>query len=229
MNRELTKQDITVVECLLQDCNGIFKIESEDILSVDFSKYLSTLNSTTLNKLLKRGKNIYNFKQKCSLCNNSECIPVSKSGLFIELKLLRDGYKFICNACSRKKQIELKQREQQRIYERTLNFISIWLEPKGIILPSDFSWYKFTYCEMDPVNVKKYILAMDYKEFLCTPYWKVISYRVKRNAGFKCQLCNVGGNLNVHHRTYSIHGEEHCNLKELICLCQECHGKHHKK
>jgi 5-methylcytosine-specific restriction endonuclease McrA len=35
--------------------------------------------------------------------------------------------------------------------------------------------------------------------------------------------------VNVHHRTYEHHGEEHQYLDDLILLCHPCHSKFHGK
>ena len=78
-------------------------------------------------------------------------------------------------------------------------------------------------------NVAEYIRAMEYKDFLQSPYWKDISEYKKKTAGNRCQLCNKREVLNTHHRTYSIHGYEILNLDDLIVLCEQCHTKFHNK
>jgi hypothetical protein len=78
-------------------------------------------------------------------------------------------------------------------------------------------------------NIAEYIKAMEYKEFLQTPYWKDISDYKKKMANNRCQLCNKKGVLHTHHRTYSIHGYEINNLDDLIVLCEDCHKKFHNK
>lgn len=55
------------------------------------------------------------------------------------------------------------------------------------------------------------------------------SYIKKKEAGFRCELCNGEKNLEVHHRTYENHGYEWFNQDDLICLCHDCHETHHKK
>ena len=75
--------------------------------------------------------------------------------------------------------------------------------------------------------IKGYINDINYCDFLKTPYWKAISERVKYKAKYKCQICNSTDNLCVHHRSYSSHGDEVHNLEDLICICQDCHTKHH--
>jgi hypothetical protein len=69
--------------------------------------------------------------------------------------------------------------------------------------------------------------TMPYQEYLKTAHWKLLSEKVKRRAKYRCQLCNAEGVLNVHHRTYERRGHE--QLKDLICLCRQCHAKFHDK
>lgn len=69
--------------------------------------------------------------------------------------------------------------------------------------------------------------AMPYSLYLKTPHWQNIRQQMLRRARFRCQLCNSGGVLNVHHRTYERRGEE--DYKDLVVLCQDCHSKFHHK
>ena len=41
----------------------------------------------------------------------------------------------------------------------------------------------------------------------------------------RCQLCNTGGSLQVHHRTYQRRGYE--RLDDLTVLCRKCHERQH--
>lgn len=69
--------------------------------------------------------------------------------------------------------------------------------------------------------------SMPYKEYLESDHWKQTrDYQLKR-AKFRCQLCNLSGKLNVHHRTYERRGEE--LNSDLIVLCESCHKLHHNK
>lgn len=71
------------------------------------------------------------------------------------------------------------------------------------------------------------IKTMSYREFLKTAYWFGVSSKAKSNAGMRCQVCNSGQQLNVHHRTYDTHGYEHENMFDLVVLCGGCHGLFH--
>ena len=66
---------------------------------------------------------------------------------------------------------------------------------------------------------------MKYKDYLKTEHWKAISKQAKENADNRCQLCNSGGELHTHHRTYDRVGKE--KISDLICLCANCHKKFH--
>jgi len=78
-------------------------------------------------------------------------------------------------------------------------------------------------------DVCKKIREMNYKDFLTTLYWKIISYKIKHDAGFRCAVCNSNQRFEAHHRTYSIHGKEIENLRDITCLCNNSHSKHHNK
>ena len=79
------------------------------------------------------------------------------------------------------------------------------------------------------VNDSEVLCKMPYKEFLQTDYWHIVRNYVIYKRGARCELCNSGDSLNVHHRTYENHGEEHCHLYTLVVLCQPCHAKFHDK
>lgn len=78
-------------------------------------------------------------------------------------------------------------------------------------------------------DVSAEIKALEYSEFLKTPFWKAVAWRVKKRAGFRCQTCGTSSGLDAHHRSYELHGYEHTyeGMKELIALCRECHVKFH--
>jgi DNA-directed RNA polymerase subunit RPC12/RpoP len=65
----------------------------------------------------------------------------------------------------------------------------------------------------------------NYKEYLQSDHWKNLSEETKRLAGYRCQVCNKGGELHTHHRTYERRGNEFQG--DLIVLCAKCHKKFH--
>jgi len=83
------------------------------------------------------------------------------------------------------------------------------------------------YSNCNKAEIIEHIKGLDYYDFLKTPYWKAIAWEVKRLAGFKCLFCASNERLVAHHRDYSFHGNEIDNIKQLVCLCNDCHEKHH--
>lgn len=76
----------------------------------------------------------------------------------------------------------------------------------------------------------KELKEMEYKKYLTTDYWKMVSEQAKHNANYKCQLCGkTNCQLNVHHNTYEHKGEEFLHMEDLICLCKECHESFHNQ
>jgi len=76
-------------------------------------------------------------------------------------------------------------------------------------------------------KVKAYILSVNYYTFLKTYFWTLISQEIKRNTNYTCSICGSHKQLQVHHTSYEIHGEEH-KLNGLVCLCRVCHQKQHQ-
>jgi hypothetical protein len=71
------------------------------------------------------------------------------------------------------------------------------------------------------------IKRMPYSEFLKSSYWFAVSTVAKSRSGMRCQVCNSGSGIQVHHRTYDTHGREHENMLDLVVLCENCHGLFH--
>ena len=67
---------------------------------------------------------------------------------------------------------------------------------------------------------------MTYPEYLQTAHWQAERQAAKERAHHRCQLCNRGGELHVHHRTYERLGAE--EPQDLTVLCAECHKKYHE-
>ena len=68
---------------------------------------------------------------------------------------------------------------------------------------------------------------INYNQYLLTPEWAALAQETKRLAGFGCQVCNAGGELHAHHRTYERLGHE--LHSDLVCLCDSCHALFHGK
>jgi len=147
---------------------------------------------------------------------------------------------YICKTCSRKEKKEAlnaitksnKEREKG-IKDNTRFYVNNVLNP-------DASWKKGTATraklntvfnpEINHDIIQDHIQNMDYKDFLCTIYWTTIAAHVKYKSNYKCQLCESKALPNVHHKNYTRHGLEHLYWRtDLICICQNCHGKFHNK
>lgn len=121
---------------------------------------------------------------------------------------------------------------QQKVLENTIYYLENYLNPKGRwsknIFPKE-RINRIRYAEVDWKTVSDYIKAMDYKDFLKTPYWKAISDHAKYQVRYRCQICNSTHRLVTHHRNYAIHGQEHAYLQELLVICNECHTIFHNR
>ena len=86
--------------------------------------------------------------------------------------------------------------------------------------------------EIPEVFIKKTLCALKYKDFLHTPYWRMIAAHIKYERDMVCENCGKRFNkdmfLDIHHKDYSIHGAEHLHTNELICLCDYCHNNIHE-
>lgn len=63
-----------------------------------------------------------------------------------------------------------------------------------------------------------------YQAYIKTDKWKTIRAQRLAMDNDKCVLCGEKAE-HVHHRRYKDWGTETVN--DLVCLCGECHGKHH--
>lgn len=72
---------------------------------------------------------------------------------------------------------------------------------------------------------RAYLGAMPYDAYLQTAEWRERAEGAKVRAGWRCQLCNSGGELHAHHRTYERRGAE--LDEDLTVLCESCHRAFH--
>ena len=63
--------------------------------------------------------------------------------------------------------------------------------------------------------------------YLRSPHWRETRLRKLRAVGFKCEKCEAGGRLDIHHLTYTRIGRE--KLSDLQVLCRKCHKAEHQK
>jgi len=67
----------------------------------------------------------------------------------------------------------------------------------------------------------------NYTEYLKSPEWKQLSEFVKKQAGWKCQICDSPIDLIVHHRNYEKGSSE--NGENCMAVCKRCHANIHGK
>ncbi|MGL5190156.1 MAG: hypothetical protein ACRC7S_10980 [Cetobacterium sp.] len=234
--------DLDLFESILENDCGY--IEEGDTLTEEFFEKMSKFPPSRVEKLFKRMKSTstmfaLNLKFNCKKCGKEVEKVVSKTRV---IETLKKGTDFKCGVCvaeeeemkEKEKNINLlkrKETENQVRAENTKNYIDSYLNPTmnwsdGLKNFAKLNCLRSDICCNRDI-IKEHIKRMDYKDFLKTPYWKAISEKVKIKSDFRCSLCNSSKNLSVHHRTYSIHGDELYNMNELVCICQECHDKHH--
>ena len=123
----------------------------------------------------------------------------------------------------------------------TKNFIKLYLTPdKHFKRDRSIEQYLLDLREpLFPVDwevIRDYIEnQLTYSEFLLTEYWEIISIWKKIHSNFTCQNCGksfkIMSKLNIHHKSYLRHGEEHLQDvidNDLICWCEDCHKDWHE-
>lgn len=178
---------------------------------------------------------------KCLKCYNIKITKLSRENF---LNLIYSGIK--CDDCIKKEhdeniKIELTKQENLKIqYEQnkevnTNIFIEMYLKNNYTTKDTPYSEYKqmsriFNKSKMD--HLIKETKELNYKIFLNTVYWKIISRYKKYKSNNKCELCYKDSNLHVHHKTYKNHGmeiDDEIIRNDLIVLCSNCHNHHHHK
>ena len=187
----------------------------------------------------------YAIKAPCDMCGKPTSAKMLKTHFLAYLKRKSQRYsvdQFVpnnihCKKCKAAIKAQKEQEKLDRETARTVTRIRNTQEYFSVFLNPKYQWNKETklyhriaslrdtYLNWEAVCER--IKSMKYYDFLKTPYWVAISQYKKKQAGFKCQICNSPHNLATHHRTYAIHGPEIHNMNELIVLCKGCHEKHH--
>ena len=67
---------------------------------------------------------------------------------------------------------------------------------------------------------------MTYQQYLKTPHWLGVRKKAFEFYGRRCQLCNRGRKLQVHHNNYACLWWE--TLPDVIVLCDRCHERFHE-
>lgn len=228
-------------------------LESEDEGFIKYGDFidnktltlLSNGNQTKVKRLFQKGGNIkdgcsFDCELKCEECGSlfveKNCSRTRVDKIFGIVSKRQRGY-ILCPNCSDK--WKNKQEEEQRLarekyenglQERTESYIDAYLNTNKSWKEGVKTYTKIqelSYKNIDWSYLKDYICDMDYYDFLQTPYWKAIAEKIRYKANYKCQICNSSERLNVHHRSYENHGDELHYMEDLICICKDCHEKHH--
>ena len=231
--------DIDLFRKILKEEDGY--IEYGDTIPLELFELMCSSPIDKVKSLFKKYKgrirenNLYLVYIKCTECGRVFPLEVSKTKLFNLISKCKN--KYLCLDCKSKEYEIEKERDKLRDAERELDcikntetYISSYLNPNNCWNKNVPYYTKFKRIRDVFVNwgtIKEYIRNMDYYDFLETPYWKAVSEKVKSRANYKCQICNSSNNLCAHHRSYANHGDEVHNLNDLICICKDCHTKHH--
>lgn len=71
-----------------------------------------------------------------------------------------------------------------------------------------------------------------YRFYLLSPRWMVLRWLCKTRDLWMCRCCFSTQNLQAHHKSYRYRGAPGIaglllELRDLITLCDKCHGKEH--
>jgi hypothetical protein len=115
--------------------------------------------------------------------------------------------------------------------QATKALINYWLVPndkyKAFSVTSTYDLLFKLYKACDRGKVQSYVKAMDYPEFLSTPYWITFSKYMRMNE--ECDKCKSVRGLELHHKTYKHIGLEILYQSDMQVLCKTCHAKEHSK
>lgn len=174
----------------------------EFMVLVYYEDMLSTIELQQLNVYDLIRQTPVNVSQSCFSCGCEFKMPVTSKTNFKEItKGKHRGMCSICNEKSNEKSKEHWKRIEEEDNKEKL------LKEKMI----------------------QELKAMPYKDYLNTEYWKKLRIYALKEANFSCKLCKKKGELHVHHSSYAHRGEGRHELKDLICLCSDCHSKFHDK
>jgi len=72
-----------------------------------------------------------------------------------------------------------------------------------------------------------YFKRKKYHKYLKSDTWKQKAMRCKRLHKYRCKYCKSKIKLQCHHLTYTRIFHE--KQSDLVCVCEKCHKKLHKK
>ncbi len=242
-----TKQLIDRINSLEKRINAPIEgvIENHSYLNRKIIQRLVKVHSMHIRLFFKNEKDAkyqYTVDSHCPECliQRTYQLPKNKTLEFIaSCKKRKEGDFFLEIECSACKELRIsryektiKEKDEIR-FCKLLETIRTDTEFKPEIKQSDRWQHIQSICFLDSKFVHIFaekIKEMPYRDFLSTPYWKAISYQVKRRHKFKCMMCGSKKELQTHHNTYEHHGYEHEYLySDLICICRKCHERHHHK
>ena len=238
--------DIELFKSILQSDDEGF-IDYGDFISHELLFLFATSKAEKVKSLFKKiscssPQNTYDVELTCEACREAFIEKVTKTQLFNIIQYIKGSKKshinhILCSQCTKDyKDLEKKRQKehdallQEQIMLQTKRYIELYLSPSGSWKQGTKTWQKIEALKsgyLDSKQIIEHIKGMKYNDFLKTPYWKAIAEKVKHRAKNRCQICNGTENLNVHHRSYVHHGEELYHLEDLICVCKNCHKKHH--
>lgn len=177
-----------------------------------------------------KDKQVYKVERKCSICGKLVKTKMSKSGIVNDIKHKGVAKHNECIAEVKKKEQEIRWAKEQV----KLNNIKSLFDPAFDVVVNKnniitiFNNLVGMIREVDKFVYRDFVKNIEYKDFLKTPYWKIVSYYKKYSVGFKCELCGKSVNLQTHHLNYDRHFFEHeFYKKDLECLCDDCHTLNH--
>jgi hypothetical protein len=175
----------------------------------------------------------FEVEVSCKVCGNVVIKYFSRQRLIEYIQ----NSNYLCQNCMKAKMLKeseagrIEEQRYKEIKERNTEiYIESYLNPSSHWIPDTPKYERYKtifHSYVDNAKVKIHILQMKYRDFLETPYWKTVAEHKKYKAGYRCELCNSTGSLNVHHKTYEHHGDEINNLNDLVVLCKSCHEKFH--
>lgn len=85
--------------------------------------------------------------------------------------------------------------------------------------------HKYTTAKMS-----EYMNTMEYKRFLNTTYWHMVSIIVRSRYKYHCCICGKKADkyLDTHHLSYEHKGYEFKYLNDLVLVCRNCHHDLHE-
>jgi hypothetical protein len=227
-------------------------ITPQDFIRIETIEFLSRYKIVKVGMLFQKGRQtikgqphappvLFQWEMRCTSCKQVSVMRTAKTRLLSYIADLHAGDRAsYCQACD---QIMDQQKEQRWRHESELRlaavqpntdrFIESYLDPLKV-WSKDTEWRQaFRNMEghwmfrCDQGQIAARVAEMEYGEFLQTPYWKCLSREVRRLAHYKCRLCNGNGELHVHHNSYQNLGRELKSMRDLICLCADCHETFH--